>query len=274
MAEPARDEITRHTIMELIAASEVASLLTLSEQELLAAHLVDTAVAAVAAAEPELYAALVNAITGEASEAVLAEAATMAHREAVTLVTNMTKAQLNAIGETVAEGLAQGKGPREIARMLTMVQDLDGPRAAQLLKFEAELVKQGLSQEEVAKRVATEQARLFKERRETTARTEARFATEHGAYLDAVDDGARWDVWITAGDDRVSDECEANEAAGPIPIDDEFPGGVHLPPQHPNCRCTVAYTKHEEARKIFAKDAEARAEKTSAAKAAAEEKAA
>jgi hypothetical protein len=48
-------------------------------------------------------------------------------------------------------------------------------------------------------------------------------------------------VWITSGDDRVSDACQANEAAGWIAFDKEFPGGVMQVPQHVNCRCTNAY---------------------------------
>ena len=45
--------------------------------------------------------------------------------------------------------------------------------------------------------------------------------------------------WSTVGDDDVSDDCQDNEAAGPIPMDETFPGGVGRPPQHPGCRCTL-----------------------------------
>ena len=46
--------------------------------------------------------------------------------------------------------------------------------------------------------------------------------------------------WITAGDANVSDECEANEAEGVIPVNQAFSGGVMAPPQHPDCRCVVS----------------------------------
>ena len=49
--------------------------------------------------------------------------------------------------------------------------------------------------------------------------------------------------WSTIGDDRVSEECMANEAAGWIPVDDPFPSGALRPLQHPGCRCTALYRR-------------------------------
>ncbi len=46
--------------------------------------------------------------------------------------------------------------------------------------------------------------------------------------------------WVTVGDDRVSLECQDNEVAGAIPIDQAFPAGPMHPPQHPGCRCATA----------------------------------
>ena len=46
--------------------------------------------------------------------------------------------------------------------------------------------------------------------------------------------------WVTAGDDRVSPECQDNELAGAIPMDQAFPAGPMRPPQHPGCRCAAA----------------------------------
>lgn len=43
--------------------------------------------------------------------------------------------------------------------------------------------------------------------------------------------------WSTVGDDMVEEECEANEAQGYIPLDEEFQSGDEGPPSHPNCRC-------------------------------------
>ena len=45
--------------------------------------------------------------------------------------------------------------------------------------------------------------------------------------------------WATVGDNRVSDLCLANEAAGWIPIADPFPSGHDCPLGHPACRCDL-----------------------------------
>lgn len=45
--------------------------------------------------------------------------------------------------------------------------------------------------------------------------------------------------WTTAGDDRVSDECQACEDEGAIPLDQAFSSGADAPPNHPNCRCAI-----------------------------------
>jgi SPP1 gp7 family putative phage head morphogenesis protein len=45
--------------------------------------------------------------------------------------------------------------------------------------------------------------------------------------------------WLTVGDDRVSDGCADNEAAGWIDIDDDFPSGDDAPLRFPGCRCSL-----------------------------------
>lgn len=75
------------------------------------------------------------------------------------------------------------------------------------------------------------------------ARTETAMADVQGnvaAYTAANDSGIELlKEWLTVGDDNVSDDCQANEDAGPIPLDDAFPSGASAPPEHPNCRCDV-----------------------------------
>ena len=46
--------------------------------------------------------------------------------------------------------------------------------------------------------------------------------------------------WVTVGDANVSEDCEANEAQGVIPVNQAFSGGTMGPPQHPDCRCSLA----------------------------------
>ena len=72
------------------------------------------------------------------------------------------------------------------------------------------------------------------------ARTETADTLTH-ASLDKMDDmGVTGKEWVTAGDDRVSLECRTNEAEGAIPVKQAFSGGVMGPPQHPQCRCSLA----------------------------------
>lgn len=45
--------------------------------------------------------------------------------------------------------------------------------------------------------------------------------------------------WLTVGDDRVSDGCQANQGAGWIDFDETFPSGHSAPLRFPGCRCSV-----------------------------------
>jgi hypothetical protein len=46
-------------------------------------------------------------------------------------------------------------------------------------------------------------------------------------------------AWITVGDDRVTEGCRENEAAGWIGLDDPFPSGHQRPLRFPGCRCDL-----------------------------------
>jgi SPP1 gp7 family putative phage head morphogenesis protein len=45
--------------------------------------------------------------------------------------------------------------------------------------------------------------------------------------------------WVTAPDQRTCPPCITNEAAGAIPVGQNFPSGAPHPPQHPSCRCCL-----------------------------------
>lgn len=45
--------------------------------------------------------------------------------------------------------------------------------------------------------------------------------------------------WSTVGDDKVSDGCRENEAAGWIGLDQTFPSGHQRPLRFPGCRCDL-----------------------------------
>ena len=52
--------------------------------------------------------------------------------------------------------------------------------------------------------------------------------------------------WSTVEDDKVSEGCQENEAAGWIKIDQSFPSGHQRPLRFPGCRCECRYRRKKE----------------------------
>lgn len=101
-------------------------------------------------------------------------------------------------------------------------------------------IDEGLATDEFAAEI--EDAHAFSSSRaQMIARTETRMAQMAGQYGAARAMGATHKQWTTSRDDLVSEECEANEADGVIPIEQQFSSGDDAPPAHPNCRCVVNY---------------------------------
>lgn len=109
----------------------------------------------------------------------------------------------------------------------------------------AQALADGDSNDELAQRIVDSYA-FSDDRAMTIARTETQLAANAGAVngykASGVVDGKQW---LTAEDDLVSEECQANGEAGEngdgvIALDDIFPSGDAAPPVHPNCRCTIA----------------------------------
>lgn len=192
------------------------------------------------------YDALVAQIRGYASQEILDRAAALADNAADSLLRTIAESDLKTIGERIAQGIAEGLNSKDIARRLEEVQGLDSVRASAFEKFRDSLDATNMTDAQIAAAEEREFQRLLRARRETIARTEGATAVSQGDKLEAVRGGARYKVWQTTGDDRVSDECEANEAQGPIPIDEAFASGADTVPAHPNCRCAVSYVTDPE----------------------------
>lgn len=77
-------------------------------------------------------------------------------------------------------------------------------------------------------------------RAEVIARTEVHKANGEGALASMRASGIGEKVWLTSNDDRVEEECQANQDQGPIPVDDDFQSGDECEPAHENCRCSIA----------------------------------
>ena len=82
--------------------------------------------------------------------------------------------------------------------------------------------------------IRTQFTDMTKHRSELIARTETSNALSQASLDTMADMGVNGKQWVTAGDDRVSDECQGNEAEGVIPASQAFSGGTMGPPQHPD----------------------------------------
>ena len=101
--------------------------------------------------------------------------------------------------------------------------------------------KSGVSNQDLIDTITDEVPSYSEFRAETIVRTESASMIGQSEQVTASKNGASHKDWMTAEDDRVSDECMANEAQGTIGIDSRCVSGAFVPPQHPNCRCVVNY---------------------------------
>jgi SPP1 gp7 family putative phage head morphogenesis protein len=117
-------------------------------------------------------------------------------------IRGITATQLDDIASVLADGIEDGKSPKQIASALRGV--LRDPK-----------------------------------RTERIAVTEVNRAVS-AATLEAYRrDGVPAKGWLTAMDQRVCPICKANEEAGPIGLDENFPSGDPHPPNHPWDRCAL-----------------------------------
>lgn len=105
-----------------------------------------------------------------------------------------------------------------------------------------EAIDPGLDPDELRDKLR-ESASFSEDRADLVARTELARAHNEGNMIgmkesrEVVGDFKK--KWLTAGDDRVSPECEANGKQGAIPLDAAFQSGDDMPPAHPRCRCVL-----------------------------------
>ena len=135
----------------------------------------------------------------------ISQAVDWARQHSATLVTQMAEETQRRLALTISNGISQKRGIPGLARDIRNTFDL-----------------------------------MTKHRSQLIARTETASALSAASLDTMADMGIDGKEWVTAGDDNVSDDCLANEAEGVIPVNQAFSGGVMAPPQHPDCRCTVA----------------------------------
>lgn len=146
----------------------------------------------------------------------ISQAIDWANKRGAWLVTEMDKETKKRLAGVISRGIEEKRGIPGTAR--------------DIRKWAEELNKD-------VKRTFIDMSRY---RSELIARTETANALSTASLDRMKDMGIEGKEWVTAGDDKVSDECLGNEAEGVIPVNQSFSGGVMAPPQHPDCRCTVA----------------------------------
>jgi hypothetical protein len=129
--------------------------------------------------------------------------------------------------------------PLVLAKMKDTTKDLIKP----LLK---EAVEKGTSPQELAD-LLSENFAFSRERSLMIAVNETGHAYEYGNQIpmqDLAEEGYTVKKkWQTVNDDRVTEECRANQAMGWIDIDENFDSGDSEPPRegNPRCRCTTLW---------------------------------
>ena len=133
----------------------------------------------------------------------------------------------------IDDGAVQWMNKRS-ARMVTKINKTTRDDLARVLTKGA---RQGDSVAKLARSIRKEvsgMADISKGRAFRIANTEMNEAMSESSLRTYDRLGIAGKSWATVGDDRVSEDCQENEAAGVIPMNEAFPGGTMHPPQHPD----------------------------------------
>jgi SPP1 gp7 family putative phage head morphogenesis protein len=128
-------------------------------------------------------------------------------------------------------------------RAADLVTGINDTSRAALRDLITAAVKDGKSYDQLATAIGEMFDGFSDYRSRMIAVTEIGNAYEEGALLasQALEAGGlvMEKSWLTAGDDRVEEECQGNAEAGWIALGEDFPSGDARPLAHPNCRCTM-----------------------------------
>jgi len=125
---------------------------------------------------------------------------------------------------------------KRAAEQVTNIDEVTRDRLARLL---VDGVDRGLSVPKIGRLIRTDIMDMSVYRGKLIATTELNESMSEASLQTYKRLAITHKSWSTVGDDRVSEECLANEAQGAIKIDATFSGGKDRPPQHPGCRCTL-----------------------------------
>lgn len=184
------------------------------------------------------------------------EVVTWARANSSLLVKQVTDATRRGIAEVIAQSIYEMRGVEgakrlvrerlladKLSQRMGMMAGLDANRIKSVLNYEESLLTNGYSPKDAERMARTYAKRQLNARSKTIAQTEMRRSVE-SAQLEAEKEmGAKEKQWGTSGDNRVSDVCVNNKAAGWIKIDDRFPSGHQTPAAHPNCRSYLNFRR-------------------------------
>ena len=185
-----------------------------------------------------------NAMTGATKESIIYEA----RKHAAKFVKYVSEEQKTAIANAIARGLEEQLGVAKTARLVRDSIGLDPRRAEKLANYRAELEAKNIEGEKLERAVAKERTALLNERAGLIAQNEIGKAVESAGLKSAMAQGFRYKAWNTVGDARVRESHAANEAQGPIPIDQPFSNGSMFPNDGNDdigCRCSLVYSTEE-----------------------------
>lgn len=170
-----------------------------------------------------------------------------------------------ALTDAATEGLIAGMGVATAQFNISTSFDLHNPRAAAYMKEHGaalvtkideetrNLIKtvlddginNGWSYGKIARMIHDRYDDMSVARAQRIAVYETGMAYEKGNAVvvrDLQDGGLEMEKsWLTVGDDKVEEECLANEADGWIPADEAHSSGDMEPLQHGGCRCSELY---------------------------------
>lgn len=133
------------------------------------------------------------------------EAVAYAQSHAAKLVTDVTSRQRNTLHNLIVDAVAKRQGIRSLVSRIANLFGWDFDRSARIAHYELKSAKQGGMMLKTRANRGTK--RLMKQ-------------------------------WYAGGEESCED-CQANEDAGPIELDDVFPSGHDTSPAHPFCDCDV-----------------------------------
>jgi SPP1 gp7 family putative phage head morphogenesis protein len=170
-----------------------------------------------------------------------------ASERAAQLVADVGDSVREALRDAITRAFAEQRTVDETADLIRTIAGfgLDSRWATAVDRYRDGLAQAGYSDARITELVDAYANRLLDARAERIARTEVidsemqgrleswRQAGEAGLF----DTNLATKVWMTAEDDRTSDDCDAMDGEE-VPWDGEFSSGDDAPPLHPACRCS------------------------------------